>query len=277
MKNWILALALLSFPVMADLVLDIRDDDPGFMEMIPESDVDITKTLNFEGLGNWDTEKDGFSWQAVLQGMETECRITDRNPCLWETEIQCQENNGFKPVNRSFGTPTAPLMSVMTGENGHVINYSNPHLSLTDGSLVNLVSFSRGGCHELGGADWGDGPWAIVFDQPYEAVCFDVRFLNPEIIRRQHFKFWRNNNGVIEKVGHQDLVGEIPEPHENGYTVKTKDKRFCWGSSVPIEAVSTWQDGPGVWWLAVQVGHLGTTECERATRRAAEICEAEEP
>ena len=265
MKKWTLALAFIASPATADLVLDIRDDDPGFMEAISESDMEIVKTLNFDGLGSWERERDGFTWNAILSGMQTECRTSDRNPCQWPNNDLCRDAGGNKPNNRSFGEPHVPFVVSVAGD-AHTLQYASSHISLFTGELP-VLSMSRGGCRELGASDWGDGPWAIVFDQPYETVCFDMRFLNTDLVRRQHFKFWRNDNGIAEKVGHHDLVGEPGEP---------MDRRFCWGSSVPIEAVSTWQEGPGTWWLAVHVGNFVTTECERATKKAEEICALEE-
>ena len=259
MKNCILALAFLSLPAMADLVLDIRDDDPGFMTFVSPEDVLIEKSIDFNGLSAWDRAKDGFTWHAVLQGMITECRTTQNNPCQWPNTQSCIENGGMKPVNRSGGTPVSPLLAVITETQAHTFQYQSNF------GEKPLISYSRGGCEHLGGSDWGDGPWALVLDAPREAICFEVGWHSPEIVRRQHFKFWRDNGGEIEKVGHHDLVGEPGIAHQT----------VCWQSSVPFNAVSTWQDGPGIGWLKVSVGvSRELTACELAMREAEQICAA---
>lgn len=263
MKTLYTAIAfLLPFAALADLVEVIRGNDPGYMTMVEPQDVNVIKNLTFDNVEPWANTKDGFVWHGVLQGMQTKCLETDRNPCTWPNETQCvQTGTGMKPIGRIFDDPkpTLPFTPVQTEQGGSFFLYgSNQASPLLDGAKP-FLNFSRFGCEELGRSDWGDGPWSIVFPEPYTAVCLGVRFERWDDLRHQHFNAWGEQNGESFMVGHRDLFGEPGWP---------RDRLFCWVSDVPFSAITTWQDGPGTHFIKVLVGEPATTECERATRTA---------
>lgn len=259
MKTLYTAIAfLLPFAASADLVLDIRGNDPGLMEMVSAEDVTVIKTLDFIGPSQWFTQKEGFFINSMLTGMSSACLETDRNPCQFDNTPGC-----MSPVGRVFDEPKPTLpFGVTAMEPGTTVGIMHYD---TRRSQTGRASFSRGGCGPIdsGGCDWGDCPWSVVFPEPYTAVCFDTRFDGPtfNMLRRQHFNFWADNNGTVEMVGHFDMVGEAVQ----------SENTFCWVSDVPFQAVTTWQNGPGVWWIKVHVGEAATTSCERATRKADEL------
>lgn len=251
MKYWITLLILVPAIGWADLVEDIRKNDARFMTMVERQDVQAIKVVDFVGPDPWAIEKDGFQWGGILVGMETKCLETERNPC-GGFDPECK-----KPIGRIFDNPkpSIPLTAVPTPSGGTTLLYtSNFGSPLLDGAKPRF-NFSRFGCDDLGQSDWGDGPWSIVFPEEYTAVCLGVRFNQTNLLRRQHFNFWRDN----AMVGHRDLVGEPGPP---------SDRDLCWVSTVPFNAITSWQDGPGIFYIYVVVGEPATTECERATRTA---------
>ena len=261
MRLLILAL-LVPFTVQADLVEIIRDNDPGLMTMVQPEDVQVIKSLDFTGPSQWFTEKDGFHFNSMLAGMETACIENNRNPCQFDDTPGCNA-----PIGRLFDepAPTAPLTVIAfdpASTNGimHYISRRSP---------TGVASVSRDGCGPIDtsqGCDWGDCPWSIIFDQPYTAFCFDVRFDGRHFddLRHQHLNFWNENGNML---GHRDLFGEAVN----------QDNTYCWVSDEPVAAMTSWQGDPGpgnIWWIRVHVGQPATTACERAERASGEAADA---
>ena len=260
MRYWMAVLMLIPAIGWADLVLDVRGNDPGYMTMVEPEDVTVIKELNFIGLPGGTTERDGFSWQAVLAGMETACLETDRNPCRRGSESGCMD-----PIGRVFDDPppTLPFTTVKTQTGGSQLVYGSNNKSLLfDGQKV-PISFSRFGCADLGMCDWGDCPWAVVFPEQYTAACIGLRFFDGNL-RRQHLNFWSEVDGEAKMVGHFDLVGETGINIGFGQY----EAEYCFVSEVAFRAITTWQNGGGTGIPVVKVGEPATTACERAQREA---------